>query len=234
MKTKLITMVMGLLLATGAWADSGGNSVYIDQTNADNSTVTINQTGSNNTVGDPSNVGSPSFVIDGNSINLGITQDGMNNSITGNFIGGGSTGTINQTGNGNGIVLNYGNMGTDNGNLTLGMTGSNNNSILNIGTLHDSSNYNYSLSITGDSNSVTSTINSKNTNNSFTITGDSNTLTTKQTGANGTSGTGGHNITSSVIGNNNEISVSQNGATNPNSAIINVTGSGASVSVIQH
>ena len=64
MKSKLITFVMALLLATSALAtDSGGNSVYIDQTNADNSTVTITQTGSNNSVGDPSSVGSPQFAI---------------------------------------------------------------------------------------------------------------------------------------------------------------------------
>ena len=76
MKAKLITLVMGLLLAVGAWAaDSGGNSVYIDQTNADNSTVTITQTGSNNTLGDPTNVGTPQFAIDGNAINFSVTQE---------------------------------------------------------------------------------------------------------------------------------------------------------------
>ena len=90
MKTKLLTLVMGLLLVGSAMADSGGNSVYIDQTNADQSTVTITQTGANNTVGDSNTTTGTPFTIDGNSMNLTITQDGMNNSITGNFVGGNS------------------------------------------------------------------------------------------------------------------------------------------------
>lgn len=235
MKSKLITFVMGLLLTLSAWAvDSGGNSVYIDQTNADNSTVTITQTGSNNTVGDPDSIGSPSFVIDGNAIELSITQDGMNNSLKGNFVGNSSTGVIVQQGNGNGIVLNYGAMGTDAGTLGINLTGSNNSSTLNIGATKDSGNYNYSLSVIGDSNTILSSINSKNTTNSFTLTGNSNNVTTTQTGANGTYLTGGHNIQTSVIGSNNDINISQSGVTNPNSAIVNLTGNGASVSITQH
>ena len=35
MNSKLITFVMALLLVGSAMADTGGNSVYIDQTNAD-------------------------------------------------------------------------------------------------------------------------------------------------------------------------------------------------------
>jgi len=233
MKSKLITFVMGLLFAVGALADSGGNSVYIDQTNADQSTVTITQTGANNNVGDSNLTTGNPFVIDGNSMDLTINQNGMNNSILGNFIGGNSTASITQDGNSNSTLLNYGNFGTSSGTLGITLNGSNNNSILNIGTLRDSSNYNYSLTVTGDSNAITSTINSKNTNNTFTLTGNSNTLTTTQTGANGTNGNG-HNITTSVIGSNNDINILQNGATTPNSAIVNLTGSGASVSITQH
>ena len=235
MKTKFIAFVMGLLLVGSAMAvDSGGNSVYIDQTNADNSTVSITQSGSGNSFGDPNSLTNPQFTIDGNNMSLTVTQDGMNNSITGNFVGGGGVGVILQQGNSNSTVLNYGNMGTDNGNLNLSIVGSNNSNTLNIGTLRDASNYTYGVNLTGDSNSLTSTINSKYTNNSFTITGDSNTLTTTQTGFHGTNSAAGHSITSSVIGDNNAITVLQNGTTNANSAIINVTGSGAAVSVTQH
>ena len=95
MKTKFIAFVMGLLLAGGVMAaDSGGNSVYIDQTNADNSTVSITQAGSGNSFGDPNSLTNPQFTIDGNNMNLTVTQDGMMNSITGNFIGGDSTANI--------------------------------------------------------------------------------------------------------------------------------------------
>ena len=235
MKTKLIAFVMTMLLVGSALAvDSGGNSVYIDQTNADNSSVTITQTGSDNSLGDPNSLTSPSFKIDGNGITANITQDGMNNSITGGIIGGGTTANVTQTGNSNSTNLNMGNMGTDNGVLNVTVTGDNNTTGLNIGTTRDASNYNYGLTITGGSNSVTSNINSKNTNNSITVSGDSNTITTTQTGANGTTQSGGHNITISNIGSKYTIGVSQNGTTNPNSATVNVTGSNASVSVIQH
>ena len=235
MKSKLITFVMALLLSGGALAvDSGGNSVYIDQTNADQSSVSITQTGSNNNVGDSNFTTGTPFTIDGNSMNLTITQDGMNNSITGNFIGGNSTATIDQTGNSNSTNLNMGNMGTGSGTLGLTVNGDNNTTALNIGVTHDAGNYNYTATLTGGSNALTSNINSKNTTNIFTVTGDSNTVTTTQIGANGTTLTGGHNINASVIGSSNALTVLQNGSTNPNSVSVNVTGSGTTTNIIQH
>ena len=232
MKSKLITFVMGLLLAVSVWAD-GGNSVYIDQTNADQSSVTISQTGSNNNVGDTNTTTGNPFTIDGNSMFLTITQDGMNNSILGNFIGGNSDATISQLGNSNSTLLNYGNFGTNSGTLGISLNGSNNNSILNIGTLRNSSNYLYNLDVTGDSNSITSTINSAYTINNFTLAGDSNTLTTTQTGF-GTLLGGGHNISANVIGDSNTLSVIQDGNTISNSAVINLTGSNSAISITQH
>ena len=232
MKSKLITFVMGLLLAVSVWAD-GGNSVYIDQTNADQSAVTITQTGSNNNVGDSNTTTGDPFAIDGNSMFLTINQDGMNNSILGNFIGGNSTATIDQIGNSNSTTFNYGNFGTSSGTVGIVLTGSNNNSILNIATLRNSSNYLYNLNVTGDSNSITSTINSAYTTNNFNITGSSNTMTTTQTGF-GTLTGGGHNITTNVIGSSNAITVNQDGTTISNSAVINLTGSNSAISVIQH
>ena len=229
---RLTTIVMGLLLATSALAD-GGNSVYIDQTNADQSTVTISQTGSNNNVGDTNTTTGDPFVIDGNSMNLTITQDGMNNSILGNFIGGSSTATISQIGNSNSTLLNYGNFGTSSGTLGISLNGSNNNTILNIGTLRNSSNYLYNLDVTGDHTSVTSTINSAYTTNSHTIAGDNNVLTTTQTGF-GTLSGGGHNITTNVIGDSNTITVSQDGNTIANSAVVNLSGSNTVMSITQH
>jgi hypothetical protein len=223
---------MGLLLAGSALAD-GGNSVYIDQTNADQSTVTITQSGSNNNVGSSNTTTGDAFVIDGNSMNLTITQDGMNNSILGNFIGGSSDATISQLGNSNSTLLNMGNFGTSSGTLGISLNGSNNNTILNIGTLRNSSNYLYNLDITGDSNTVTSTINSAYTVNNFSITGDSNVLATTQTGF-GTLTGGGHNITTNVIGDSNLITVSQDGNTIANSAVVNLSGSNTVMSITQH
>lgn len=225
---------MGLLLATSAMAvDSGGNSVYIDQTGADMSTVSITQTGSGNIVGDEAG-GSGAFVIDGAGVSLTTTQDGMNNAIYGNFVGAYSTGTIDQTGNSNVTTLNMGNLGTDNGVLSIGLNGNNNTTTLNIGTTGNASNYNYSLGVTGDRNTITSNVNSKYTVNSFTVTGSDNTVTTTQTGANGTATSAGHSMTISNIGSGNTITALQNGVTTPNSAIINVTGNNSSVTVTQH
>ena len=224
--------MMGLLLAGSALAD-GGNSVYIDQTNADQSAVTITQTGSNNNVGSANTVTGDPFVIDGNSMFLTITQDGMNNSILGNFIGGNSTATISQIGNSNSTVLNYGNFGTSSGVLGISFNGSNNSSILNIGTLRNSSNYLYNLDVTGDNNTVTSTINSAYTTNNFSLAGNLNKVITTQTGF-GTLAGGGHNIDTNVIGSNNNITVSQDGNTIANSAVINLTGSNSAITVTQH
>jgi hypothetical protein len=233
MKSKFITFVMGLLLAGSALADAG-NSVYIDQTNADNSTVSITQSGQGNMVGDPNNVANPQFTIDGNNMNLTIVQDGVQNSITGNFIGGDSVANINQTGDFNNLTMNYGNMGSNGGTLGIAINGNSNATTLNIGTTGDASGYNYSLNIagpsggTGSNNVVTSTINSKSVTTSIDISGNTNTITTNQ------SGKSGHNLAISNIGNNNAITVTQDNATNPNSAIVNVTGNSAIVNVTQH
>lgn len=238
MKSKRLGIVMfavSLLFSVSAWAvDSGGNSVYIDQTNADNSSVSITQTGSDNSVGDPTSLLTPQFVIDGNSMNLSITQNGMLNAITGNFIGGDSTATISQDGNSNSLILNQGNFGTNSGTLSLTYTGSNNSHTLNMGTTSDASNYNFSLTATGNYNNITNTINSKYTNDTFTITGSHNTVTTTQSGFGGSSNTPGHYINTSIIGNNNAVSISQDGTTLANRVTLNVSGNSTSTSIIQH
>lgn len=233
MKSKFITVfVMGLLLAGSALADTG-NSVYIDQTQADNSTVSITQSGSGNSVGDPTSITTPQFAIDGNNMNLTIVQDGMGNAITGNFIGGDSTANINQTGNSNTTVLNYGSLGSNGGTLGIAINGSNNSTALNVGLTGDASNYNYSLNITGansgfgNGNTVTSTINSRNATTSIALVGSTNTVTTNQSGASG------HSIAINNIGSSNQINVTQDGSL-ANSATVNVTGSSAIVNITQH
>ena len=233
MQIKFITaFVMGLLLVGSAFGDAG-NSVYIDQTNADNSTLSVTQSGSDNKFGDPTNLSSPSFVIDGNNMDLTIVQDGMGNSITGNFIGGDSVGNISQTGNSNSTSLVYGSRGSNAGTLGITVNGSNNTTALTIGSTADASNYNYTLNITGagsgtgNGNTVTSTMNSKNTTTSIALTGSTNTVTTNQSGGSG------KNLAITTIGTSNNISVVQDG-TNANSATINVTGNSTTLNLTQH
>ena len=228
--TAISMMISGLTMA----ADSGGNSVYIDQTDADNSSVSITQTGSDNSVGDRTSLLTPAFEIDGNSMFLTIIQDGMNNAIIGNFIGGDSTANITQIGNGNSLTLNQGNFGTSSGLLNLTYTGDNNTHNLNMGTSANAGNYNFSLTATGSSNTITNTINSKYTFNEVVIVGNSNTMTTTQIGAHGTSNVTGHSFKSNIIGSNNTASITQDGTTRPNQVTLNVTGSGTSTTIVQH
>lgn len=236
MNKRLITFfVMVILAANAAFAvDSGGNSVYIDQTNADGSTLSITQTGSGNVVGDPNSLVSPGFVVDGNNMDLTIVQDGMNNTVTGNFTGGDSTAVITQIGSGNSTLLDQGNFGTGAGNLNVTLTGDNNTTALHMATTANAGNYNYSLTVTGDTNAVTSTLNSKYITNSIALTGNLNTITTTQSGANGTSLIPGHSITTNIIGNSNTASITQNGTTTPNAVTLNVTGSNTSTTIVQH
>jgi hypothetical protein len=226
---------MSLLSVAVAHAtNSGNNSVYIDQTNADNSTVTITQTGSGNAVGDRSAILQPAFLIDGNNMNLTIVQDGMNNSIVGNFIGGDSTASITQTGSTNSFSLTQGNFGTNAGSMTIAKTGDNNTVAFTMASTADTSNYIYNLTIGGNNNSVTSTMNSRYIVNNITLTGNYNSYTTVQNGADGSANTPGHKITSTVIGNYNTVSITQNGTTTPNIINLNVTGNNTSTTIVQH
>lgn len=229
-----LLLIISVMISSSSIADSGGNSVYIDQTNADNSVVSITQTGSNNRVGDPDSSSAPSFQIDGNTILATIIQDGIDNALTGMIIGGDSTVNFTQTGNSNLSALNMGSMGTDTGTLTMDITGNNNTTIMNIGSTNNSGNYNYNLLMIGNNNLLTSNINSTFTVDTFIVTGSNNEITTTQIGAGGSSNVDGHNIAVSNIGNFNTIEIAQDGTTNPNSAIVNLTGDNATVSITQH
>lgn len=233
MKKTIIVSALSLLFVGSALA-GGNNSVYIDQTAADNSVITITQTGSGNNIGDRNNMITPSFAIDGNNMILTIVQDGMNNSIVGNFIGGDSTANITQTGSGNSLTLTQGNFGTNGGILNITKTGDNNTVAFTMASTANTNNYNYSLTIAGNSNSVTSTMNSKYIANTVSLTGNSNTVTTVQNGANGTASTPGHQIQLAVVGNSNTFSITQNGTTTPNIVTLNVAGNNTSTTIVQH
>lgn len=228
----LASCIMSLLFVTNVFA-GGNNSVYIDQTNADNSTVTITQIGSGNQIGDRTSLLQPAFLIDGNAMTVTLSQDGMNNSITGNFVGGDSTLSVTQTGSTNLFSLTQGNFGTNGGSMTVNKTGDNNNVTFTLASTANAGNYLYNLTISGDSNVVTSTINSKYTENNITLTGNSNTFTTTQNGANGTAQAHGHKITSTIIGSNNTVTIAQTGTTTPNVITLNVTGSNTTYSITQ-
>ena len=235
MKKTILSSIMSLLFVASAFAtNSGGNSVYIDQTNSDYTSVSITQTGSGNQVGDRTNLITPAFVIDGNSMLLTINQDGMNNTIIGNFIGGHSTASVTQTGSGNTFKLNQGNFGTNGGTMNVIKTGDNNMVEFNMGASHITNNYQYTLAIAGNLNNVLSNMNSKYIENNISILGNSNNVTTNQIGAHGSPTFAGHKITANIIGDSNAVSITQNGTTTPNIITLNVTGSSTTTTITQH
>ena len=234
---RLFTMSILSLLMFSAYANGAGggnNSVYIDQTAADNSTITIKQTGAGNQVGDRSDLLAPSFLIDGNNMNLIIEQDGMNNTVVGNFIGGDSNLTVYQTGSGNLSRFTMGNFGTSAGNATVTLNGDNNTTEWTMGNVAYTADYNYTLTVTGGSNQITSTMNSRYIHNTIAITGNSNQFTTVQAGASGTALTPGHKIESTIIGDGNAINITQNGTASPNIITLNITGSNTVTNITQH
>lgn len=233
MKKTILTGIMSLFMAFNVFA-GGDNSVYIDQTNADNSTLTITQTGSGNSVGDRTNLITPAFIIEGNSMNITFNQDGMNNSIVGNLINGDTTAVINQIGSGNSTTLTQGNFGTNGGNLNIGLTGDNNTTAFTFASTHNTNNYYYNLTVAGNTNAITSTMNSKYIHNTVSITGNNNTVTSTQNGADGTSSTPGHKIEATIIGNYNTLTISQTGTTNPNIITLNVAGNNTSTTITQY
>lgn len=214
--------------------DSGGNSVYIDQTNADNSTVTITQTGSGNNIGDPDDAVTPAFVMDGNNLDITMTQNGMNNDIVGNLIGGDTTAVISQDGNTNYLNTIQGSFGTLSGNLHLTFTGDSNQTKLTFASTNNTSNYDYNMTVTGDNNDITSTMNSKYIDNDIHITGDTNIITTTQIGYNGTASVHGHKIDFDLIGSNNTFDILQNGVTTHDTIVLNFTGDNSTVNITQH
>jgi len=233
-KGLLLFSMMSILVSAVQAQQSGNNSVYIDQTNADNSTITITQTGSGNEIGDRVAMVDPAFIIEGNNMDLTINQDGMNNIITGNFIGGDSTLSIDQTGSLNIFSLTQGNFGTNGGNWVANFTGDSNNVGITMGSTANTGNYIYNLNVTGNTNTLTSTMNSKYITNNITITGDTNTYTTTQTGFSGTNIVAGHKIDSTIIGDSNVLTVTQDGTNAANYATVNITGNNTTTTIVQH
>lgn len=230
-----IALIMSMMISYMVFAvDSGGNSVYIDQTNADNSTVTITQTGSGNNIGDPNDAVTPAFVMDGNNLDITMTQNGMNNDIVGNLIGGDTTAVISQDGSLNYLKTTQGSFGTLNGNLHLTFTGDSNSTELTFASTNNTSNYDYNMTVTGDNNDITSTMNSKYIDNDITITGDTNTITTTQIGYNGTASVHGHKIDFDLIGSNNTFNILQDGVTTHDTIVLNFTGDNSTVNITQH
>jgi hypothetical protein len=236
MRIKLaVAMIMMVGLTTPAFGDdSGGNIVYIKQSSGDGLDLTITQTGFNNSLGDELSLIAPEFNFEGDNILASISQNGINNKITGNIVGSGTIADIEQTGSSNEFIFNMGASGSSDGNLVVKATGDDNRATLNIATTSNASGYSVNAIINGGGNQLISNINSKYASVDITSTGDNNDITTTQSGFVGAPLNPGHDITISNVGSGNSISVTQDAITARNSANVTVNGTNASVTINQH
>ena len=215
-----------LLMATSlsAYAQSTTNSIYIDQVGG-SSTINLTQKGQNNKVGTEQN----RFQIGGDSQTINMTQTGNGNSTNGQVVDADNINYgVTVTGDSNTLTMNHGDSGSVAGStLTLGVTGNSNDVTLTQGSTSSSTGADQIVDITGDQNTYTSTINADDVKNRMTITGDSNTHTMTQNGF------AGKEVTSTVTGNNNNITVNQTSTLNVDKIDITHTGSGNTITINQ-
>ena len=98
---------------------------------------------------------------------------------------------------------------------------------LTQGSTASSTNADQVISIAGDQNTYTSTINADDVKNRMTFSGDSNTYTMVQNGHTN------KEVTSTVTGNNNNITVNQTSTLNVDKIDITHTGSGNTITINQ-
>jgi len=234
----LTILVLSAMTTLGYAAD---NSIYIDQS-GDFANVTINQDGAGNQVrglqnsgGDDKTVAS---VIRGNSVNVNINQTGSSNKL--------DLGVNGIVSNGKSVDLTYSTVNSGN------ITGSNNTAIFQLGT-----------SSATASNTVVSVTQVNGGNIAeVRMSGDDNQLTALQSGGNATlissvaangtrqsittAGGTGNSVTTNLTGNNGNVSILVEGATNTiniaqdgaggstgHQAIMDINGTGNSVTLSQ-
>lgn len=218
----LFVMLLGAPLSS--YAQSTTNSIYIDQV-GDASTITITQKGQNNKIGTEQN----RFQIGGDAQTMTVTQQGNGNQINGQIVQADNIDYgVTFTGDNNTMTVNHGDSASVAGStLVLGVTGSSNDVSLTQGDASSSTNADQTITIGGDQNVYASIINADDVTNVVTISGDQNTFNMTQNGH------AGKNVTSTVTGNGNTISVSQTSTLNVDTLNITHTGNGNTIAVSQ-
>ena len=215
-----------LLMATSlsAYAQSTTNSIYIDQVGG-SSTINLTQKGQNNKVGTEQN----RFQIQGDSQTINMTQTGNGNSTNGQIIKADNIDYgVTVTGDSNTLTFDHGDSASVAGStLTLGITGNSNDVSLTQGSTASSTNADQVISIAGDQNTYTSTINADDVKNRMTFSGDSNTYTMVQNGHTN------KEVTSTVTGNSNNITVNQTSTLNVDKIDITHTGNSNTITINQ-
>ena len=132
------------------------------------------------------------------------------------------------TGDSNELTFNHGDASSVAGSkLVLGVTGGSNIVSLTQGDTSSSTNADQEITIGGDQNTYTSTINADDVKNRMIVAGDQNSLTMVQNGF------AGKEVTSTVTGNGNTITVNQTSTLNVDKINITHTGSGNTIGINQ-
>jgi hypothetical protein len=252
MKSKLISFVMGLLIATSALA--GDNSIYIQQA-GDNATVQVVQDGAGNIVQGLPAVGSSSTtpaIINGNNNNVNLSQTGTGDTIqfgvqttVANGISGGNTFNYSITGNNSTALIDSngdGNGTSASNSITTTQTGNYSNFYGNVlGTGNQ-------MSVTtagGAYNSVTATQNGNSNQNTINISGGGNNTVTVEQGVGGSaisflgmqSAQNNDNgiVDLTITGASNTVEIGQTSSgTYFNTSTISLDGSGNSLNLLQN
>jgi hypothetical protein len=193
------------MLSSPVWA----NDIYVTQSGS-NLVLDITQSGTGNTIG---TLALPSSLT-GSATDFTIVQNGNTNELTFELNGDTYTGNFDVSGNSNTITFlcDSGNStaGCDSVTATINLTGSSNIVDLNIGENDDSTGTTVIKNVTGDSNTITSTIDSPNAEQTLTITGSTNTITNTMSGA----GVGEHKLTLDHTGTGGTFTLNQTGTEN--------------------
>lgn len=208
--------LFAIVLSFSAFA--GNNDLYITQTGT-GLTLTIDQIGATNNVGTSQN----RATLSGTSMTVDIDQIGDTNSFLASLLQGNSSSwTYKVTGDGNSATLAGGATGdiasSDFDYITIGDS---NTLSWTQGAASTATGANTDFSITGTSNAVTGTCEVVGCINNWTISGNSNSITTLQTGS------ADHQITASLTGSSNTVTIDQTDTASTNVAnIVSTTSSG--------
>ena len=176
--------LLAVILSVTIWADS---EIYVDQA-GDSVSIDIELLGDRNLVGGLlSESGSLTpFDLDGDSMTLNLDLIGDDNTFLGDIWSDTSTFDFSIDGDSTNFEIQVAANATfsaDSANVDIDISGSSSEIELNIGTLALATNLDLDWSITGDSNEITSTVNSDQSTQDISIDGDSNTwnITQKST-----------------------------------------------------
>jgi hypothetical protein len=242
---KLTILVISLMTSASAYGQSTTNSIYIDQV-GDGSEITLTQEGQSNKIGEGESV-TDRFVLEGGGQKVTVRQDGNSNVIKGSVVNANDIAyDTTVTGDGNILEYDQGTIGSVAGsNKTLTVEGVNNTLTFNQGTTvsadpdvaatnlatfspgasasagASAQNAEQVITISGDGNKYTSTINTDNVKNDVGVVGGSNVIKIVQDGNAGTGPTVRKSVDMTLTGDSNKISVNQKSTDNVDTITIN-------------